>query len=107
MALLLLATILAGVAASGVGVDNAVHIWFVDDDPALLAYQDFQEEFGNDEVVVIGVEGASGQALDAAGWRRLRHSPMASRRRRDGSASFPPFVRTGAAAAGIKSSHRA
>jgi len=69
--LVLLLTGLAGLGASGVGVDNAVEIWFVDDDPALAAYHDFQERFGNDEVVVLGVEGASGDVLDAAGWARL------------------------------------
>ncbi len=68
---LLLLTVAAGLGAAGGGVDNAVHIWFVDDDPALVAYQEFQSEFGNDEVVVIGVEGGSEQALDADGWRRL------------------------------------
>ena len=51
----LLLTGIAGVGASRVGVDNAVDIWFVDDDPALVAYRDFLETFGNDEVVVTAV----------------------------------------------------
>ena len=51
----LLLTGIAGLGASRVGVDNAVDIWFVDDDPALVAYRDFLETFGNDEVVVTAV----------------------------------------------------
>ena len=43
LALIALLTGLAGVGASGVGVDNAVEIWFVDDDPTLQAYQRFQQ----------------------------------------------------------------
>jgi uncharacterized protein len=53
---------LAGVAASGIGVDNAVDIWFVDDDPALVAYKDFQGTFGNDEVVVLGIHKPADEA---------------------------------------------
>ena len=65
------AAALSGWAALGVGVDNAVEIWFVDDDPALLAYQSFQEEFGNDEVVAIaaayvGSAGISDVRIDCA-----------------------------------------
>lgn len=71
VAALVLLTALAGAAASTVGVDNAVHIWFVDDDPALLAYEDFQRTFGNDEVVVIGLESAGGTELGAEDWARL------------------------------------
>jgi predicted RND superfamily exporter protein len=36
-----------------VQVDNSLESWFLKDDPALLAYQDFQEKFGNDEVVIL------------------------------------------------------
>ncbi|NIR31226.1 MAG: MMPL family transporter [Gammaproteobacteria bacterium] len=39
--------------AAGVGVDNSLEIWFVDDDPALVSYRQFQETYGNDEAVVI------------------------------------------------------
>jgi predicted RND superfamily exporter protein len=55
VALFLLLGVAAVGGASRVGVDNAVDIWFPDDDPALVAYRDFQAEFGNDEVVVLGV----------------------------------------------------
>jgi len=42
--------------ARGVGVDNAVDVWFVEDDPALTRYRDFQKTFGNDETIVVGVD---------------------------------------------------
>jgi predicted RND superfamily exporter protein len=63
--------VLAGWAATSVGVDNAVEIWFVDDDPALVAYQEFQDTFGNDEVVVLAFEDPSG-ILDDQGIALLR-----------------------------------
>ncbi len=62
----LVLTALAGWGASRVGVDNAVEIWFVEDDPALVAYQGFQDAFGNDEVVVLALEDPGG-LLDEEG----------------------------------------
>ena len=38
------------------GVDNSVEVWFPQDSPKLAVYQDFQERFGNDEMVMIGVQ---------------------------------------------------
>ena len=61
--LLLLVMVATGLAMLGltrVGVDNAVEVWFPSDDPALLDYHDFLGTFGNDEVVVIGVYSADG-----------------------------------------------
>jgi predicted RND superfamily exporter protein len=75
--LLLGVTGLAAVYAARVGVDNAVEIWFVDDDPALVSYQEFQETFGNDEVVAIAV---SGDPLSAEGLERLRRLDAAAAR---------------------------
>ena len=57
--LLLLA--LVGVACVGLWpgvkaalvVDNNLSAWFLSDDPALVAYHNFQARFGNDEVVVV------------------------------------------------------
>jgi len=34
-------------------MDNSVRIWFLEDDPAFQAYRDFQERFGNDDVVTL------------------------------------------------------
>ncbi len=57
--------------ASKLGVDNALDIWFVEGDPALEAYDSFQETFGNDEVVVMSLHEPSG-ILDEAGLARMQ-----------------------------------
>jgi uncharacterized protein len=36
--------------------DNALTVWFLDDDPALVAYNQFHEVYGNDEVVLLYVD---------------------------------------------------
>lgn len=53
--LLALLVAVAPLAAAGAGLtpDNSLAVWFVQDDPALAGYRDFQREFGNDEVVAI------------------------------------------------------
>ena len=58
---LLLLTFVAGVylwpgAQSALVVDNSLTTWFLEDDPALTAYHNFQERFGNDEVVIVMVK---------------------------------------------------
>ncbi len=68
--LVCLLSALSLVGASKLGVDNALGIWFVDGDPALEAYDAFQETFGNDEVVVITVH-QQGGVLDEAGMARV------------------------------------
>ena len=40
---------------SALRVDNSLTVWFLDDDPALRSYCDFNARFGNDEVIVIMV----------------------------------------------------
>jgi predicted RND superfamily exporter protein len=72
-------TAVAGAAAARVGVDNAVDIWFVEDDPALVAYRDFQETFGNDEVVVTAVFEADGGVFTPDGLARVRRVADAAR----------------------------
>lgn len=57
---LVFCTVVAGNLAGRVGVDNAVEVWFLEDDPALLRYQQFQDSFGNDEVIVMAVSPDSG-----------------------------------------------
>jgi predicted RND superfamily exporter protein len=37
-------------------VDNSLTVWFLKDDPALKDYHDFQQKFGNDEVVILMVQ---------------------------------------------------
>ncbi|MGB0639561.1 MAG: MMPL family transporter, partial [Myxococcota bacterium] len=72
--LLVLVALVTGLSlfgASGVGVDNAVEIWFLDDDPSLIAYEDFLETFGNDEVVIIGVHATEGTLIESSGLSRI------------------------------------
>ncbi len=71
VALVLLTTTLLGTFAAGVGVDNAVDIWFLDDDPTLVAYHDFQDTYGNDELVVLAIHDPEG-IIDAEGIELLR-----------------------------------
>lgn len=56
----MLLTVGAVVPALQVGVDTAVQKWFTEGDPALEAYQEFQETYGNDEVVLIGLRRSKG-----------------------------------------------
>lgn len=53
-------TALAAIPALQVGVDTAVQNWFTEGDPALEAYRNFQETYGNDEVVLIGLRRSEG-----------------------------------------------
>lgn len=41
--------------ASRIKIDNSLRVWFVEGDPALEAYDAYQETFGNDETVVVAV----------------------------------------------------
>ena len=66
-------TALAAWQAGKVGVDNSLRIWFLDDDPHLIAYRSFQERFGSDEVVVIAFQRAAGMA-DGVGLQLLRRA---------------------------------
>lgn len=68
-----LVTALAAWQAGKVGVDNSLRIWFVDDDPHLVAYQGFQRRFGNDEVVVVVFRRDQGMA-DGVGLEILRRA---------------------------------
>ncbi len=60
LAAVLLLTALAAVPASQVRVDTAVQHWFTEGDPALERYHEFQETYGNDEVVLIGLQRSEG-----------------------------------------------
>jgi len=52
--ILLLLVMIPG--ASRLKVDNELESWFLQDDPAFLAYESFKETFGNDEVVLLLLE---------------------------------------------------
>ena len=56
---LLLAALGPGLAASAIP-DNALSVWFLETDPALQAYYEFQDQFGNDEVALLMVEPEGG-----------------------------------------------
>ena len=80
LALFVLLTGLSVMGASQVGVDNAVEIWFPEDDPALADYHGFLDTFGNDEVVVIGVHGDGPMGvLTEAGLQRVREVGQAAK----------------------------
>ncbi len=40
--------------------DNSLTVWFLETDPQMAAYKEFQERFGNDEVVLLQVEEPEG-----------------------------------------------
>ncbi|MFU8805733.1 MAG: efflux RND transporter permease subunit, partial [Bradymonadaceae bacterium] len=42
------------------GANNSLTIWFLETDPRLQTYQEFQDEFGNDEVILLLVENEAG-----------------------------------------------
>jgi len=48
-------TALAGYAALNVEREQSIEVWFLPDDPDLLAYNRFTENFRSDEIFVIGV----------------------------------------------------
>ena len=58
VALLALVTVGLGAGLARVEFDNSYTQWFVDGDPALVAYDGFLERFGSDETVIIAVETA-------------------------------------------------
>lgn len=60
----------AGAFAAGLRVDNGLEVWFPSDDPALVSYHRFLDDFGNDEVIVTALHRA-GAGLDAARLERL------------------------------------
>ncbi|GAB3839644.1 efflux RND transporter permease subunit [Hymenobacter jeollabukensis] len=59
-----------GVRAA-VQVDNSLEAWFLQNDPALRAYHDFQQRFGNDEVVIVVVHDDK-TLLTPASFQRFR-----------------------------------
>ena len=54
---------LAGLAPglqTALNVDNSLSVWFLEEDPKVEAYQQFQESFGNDEVILVHVREPEG-----------------------------------------------
>jgi len=56
VAIIVVLAVLMGVSSyqtiNKLRVDNALSIWFLDDDPSYKAYIDFQEKFGSDEIFI-------------------------------------------------------
>jgi uncharacterized protein len=66
--LLLLLPLLA--SAGGVRPDNSLEVWFVQDDPALVQYRGFLEQFGNDEAIVIAYAAPAGWTAEELALQR-------------------------------------
>lgn len=47
--------IFSGYQLTKVKLDNAISIWFVDNDPTYKSYVDFQERYGSDEIIVASI----------------------------------------------------
>ena len=62
LAALLPVTLLALRALQSLGVANSLDVWYPEDDPALLAYREFQATYGSDEIIVVAV--SAGFVLD-------------------------------------------
>lgn len=55
--LLALATVLALVIAGPIRIDNSLEVWFLEDDPTLVAYNEFKDRYGSDfEVILVLVD---------------------------------------------------
>ncbi len=42
--------------AQSIRIDNSLELWFLDGDPALTAYREFKEKYGNDEIILAMVD---------------------------------------------------
>lgn len=58
--LLLLSAILLPSVRNAAIPDNSLSIWFLESDPALIGYHAFQEDFGNDEFIILQVHEPEG-----------------------------------------------
>ena len=55
LALLATVTIAASLSAGRVGFDNSIEVWFIQDDPDLVTYDEFYRQFQADEFVLIAL----------------------------------------------------
>ena len=65
-----------GYFATTIGIDNSLKVWFVEGDPALVAYDDYKATFGNDETVVVAVTAPDG-IYQPAYLERIRAASLA------------------------------
>lgn len=74
----LLALILAGaVFVPRIYTDNSIELWFLEDDPALVSYNEFKATYGNDEVVVAVIDAGEKGIFEPAFLNRLRAASIA------------------------------
>ncbi len=58
--IVVLVTVIAAKQVAGLSVSNSLEIWYPEDDPELLRYLEFQENYGSDEIVVVAVSSRDG-----------------------------------------------
>lgn len=61
-AICLAVSALAAVQLTSLSVSNALEVWYPEDDPELERYRQFQQTFGNDEIVVAAISREQGFA---------------------------------------------
>ncbi len=71
-------------------VDNSLQAWFIKEDPALEAYFDFQENFGNDELVFLVYESPQ-SALSLEDFQSLKNLEKALESHPDVADVISPF----------------
>lgn len=54
------ATIILSIPLGGLAVNNSIDLWFVDDDPALLSYREFNEEFEESDLINVMISHKEG-----------------------------------------------
>jgi predicted RND superfamily exporter protein len=77
---LLVVTLGIGAFASTIKVDNSLKVWFVEGDPALIAYDHYKDVFGNDEIIIVAATApadAKDGIYDAAYLTRVRAASQA------------------------------
>ena len=58
--LVVIAAILSAGLPTAMETDNALTVWFLDTDPRLQTYEEFQEQFGNDEAIALHLQREDG-----------------------------------------------
>ena len=53
---LVLAALLGSVFIKNIKIDNSIELWFLENDPALVAYNEFKAIYGNDEVIIAMID---------------------------------------------------
>ena len=51
--------------------DNALRVWFVEDDPRFVEYDAYQSDFGNDELILVHITPPDGEVFDVAFLKEL------------------------------------